>query len=224
MDWGNAIIRSKTVSPSGVIESLTADLHLAGDFKKTKKKITWLADPTPSTHSLVDVTLLDYDYLITKKKLEADDDVADFVVPVTEFRVEAWADAGVKALSVGDIMQFERKGYYRVDGFVKIDKGKERIEFVRIPDGKAAGLASKSNSTQPSGAKPKEPKGKGASSGNSTPSKRNEGNNVTLLSNATTGFAIPVSTSMYQVKRIYGEQAVDPKGDSTMYQATNVYE
>jgi glutamyl-tRNA synthetase len=141
MDWGNAIIRSKTTAPSNEITALTIELHLEGDFRKTKKKITWLAESTP-LHPLISVTLLDYDYLITKKKLEENDDVADFVTPVTEFREEAWADANVGSLKKGDIIQFERKGYYIFDG--RTGKGEtEKLVFIRIPDGKAATLASK---------------------------------------------------------------------------------
>jgi glutamyl-tRNA synthetase len=137
MDWGNAIVRSKTVNSFGDIVSLTMDLNLEGDFRQTKKKITWLAQPT-AAHPLIPVTLLDYDYLITKKKLEEEDDFADFVTPVTEFREEAVADANVDQLQKGTIIQFERKGYYIFDGRVK-----GRLEFIKIPDGKAAGLASK---------------------------------------------------------------------------------
>ena len=77
MDWGNAIIRKKTVDASGEVKAIEADLYLEGDFKKTKKKITWL--PANDASALVNVTLLDYDYLITKKKLEEGDDVKDFV-------------------------------------------------------------------------------------------------------------------------------------------------
>lgn len=145
MDWGNAIIRSRTTSPSGVIEAITAELHLEGDFRKTEKKLTWLADHSTSSSMqlpLVDVTLLDYDYLITKKKLEEEDDVENFITPVTEFRVEALADNNVKDLKIGDIIQFERKGYYRADAIRR--DGTLHIDFIRIPDGKAAGVASKS--------------------------------------------------------------------------------
>ena len=138
MDWGNAIVRSKFTDGSGQITSIEMDLHLEGDFRKTKKKITWLSQPTPH-HPLVDVTLLDYDYLITKKKLEETDDVTEFVTPVSEFKEEAFADANVKDLTKGDIMQFERKGYFIFDGIAQDGK----LEFILIPDGKAASLASK---------------------------------------------------------------------------------
>ena len=154
MNWGNAIVRSKIVDSSGIVVALTMDLNLAGDFRKTKKKITWLAQPNPP-HSLVHVTLLDHDYLITKKKLEQEDNVADFVTPTSEFREEAFADASVTTLNKGDIIQFERKGYYIYDG--RVGEGiEERLEFIKIPDGKAASLASKA--TLSSGA----PKAEGA--------------------------------------------------------------
>ena len=137
MDWGNAIVRSKEVDASGVIISLTMDLNLDGDFRKTEKKITWLAQSMPD-HPLPSVALVDFDYLITKKKLEDDDEVADFVTPVSEFKEFAYADANVLDLEKGDIIQFERTGYYIYDNEVDGIR-----EFFKIPDGKAAGIASK---------------------------------------------------------------------------------
>ena len=44
MDWGNAIIRTITRdAATGRVTALAGDLHLEGDFKKTKKKLTWLS-------------------------------------------------------------------------------------------------------------------------------------------------------------------------------------
>ena len=71
MDWGNAIVRTKAINNEGKVTAIEMDLHLEGYFRKTKKKITWLAQPT-AEHALVNATLLDHDYLITKKKLEED--------------------------------------------------------------------------------------------------------------------------------------------------------
>ena len=63
MDWGNVIVRNKSVQ-DGVVTALELEAHLDGDFKVTKKKVTWLAQPTESRH-LTPVMLLDFDYLIT---------------------------------------------------------------------------------------------------------------------------------------------------------------
>lgn len=43
MDWGNTFIRKIHKDASGTVTSIDADLHLEGDFKSTKWKLTWLA-------------------------------------------------------------------------------------------------------------------------------------------------------------------------------------
>ena len=130
MDWGNAFVSSKTTSPAGTITDLTLTLHLEGDFKKTSKKVTWLSAPT-SSHALVPVVLVEYDYLITKKKLEEDDSLDDILNTKTELRVNALASAEVAQLKRWDIIQFERKGYYICQG-TKDSEG--RMEFGFIPE------------------------------------------------------------------------------------------
>ncbi|KAL0581100.1 glutamate--tRNA ligase [Marasmius crinis-equi] len=195
MDWGNAYVRSKAVDASGTVTSVELELHLEGDFKKTKKKITWLAQST-SEHPLIPVTLLDYDYLITKKKLEENDNVKDFITPVTEFRETALADANVKDLKKGDYLQFERKGYFIFDGENKEDG---RLEFIRIPDGKAAGLASKAGAPATPAASqsvPKHPHSAEAAAAN--------------------------ASSMYKVNSVYGE-TVHPEVPTTMYKVDSIY-
>lgn len=141
MDWGNAIIRTIKKSPEGDITHIEMDLHLAGDFKATDKKITWLAKPS-SSHPLIQTTLLDYDYLVQKRKLEKDDSIESIKNPQSEFAVGALADANVLELKERDIIQFERKGYFILDT-VEGEEGARHLKFIRIPDGRAAGLALK---------------------------------------------------------------------------------
>ncbi|KAG0137108.1 glutamyl-tRNA synthetase [Tuber indicum] len=137
MDWGNAIINSiERASPESEVTSLTLKLHLEGDYKKTEKKVTWLA----AEQSLVPVELVDFDYLITKDKLEEEDDVANFVNKETEFREDAIADENVRDVRVDDIIQFERKGYYRCDRAAA--EGVKAVFFL-IPTGKGEKLAEK---------------------------------------------------------------------------------
>ena len=126
MDWGNAIITKKNLDGS-----LEAKLHLEGDFKKTKHKLTWLAD----TDDVVPVDLVDFDHLLAKDKLEEGENFEDFLTPETEFHTAAVADLNVKDMKVGDIIQFERKGYYRLDALPK--KNGEPYTFFTIPDGKS---------------------------------------------------------------------------------------
>lgn len=77
MDWGNAIIKSITKDASGAVTALSGSLHLEGDVKKTKLKLTWLA----ATDELVPLSLVDFDHLITKKKVEEEDNFQDLVNP-----------------------------------------------------------------------------------------------------------------------------------------------
>jgi glutamyl-tRNA synthetase len=58
-------------------------------------------------------------YLITKEKLEEDDDIKDFVNKETEFKEVAYADCNIADVKADDILQFERKGYYRCDSPAK---------------------------------------------------------------------------------------------------------
>lgn len=206
MDWGNAFVRSKAVDADGTVTAIEMELNLDGDFRKTKKKITWLAQPT-AEHALVDVTLLDYDYLITKKKLEENDELQDFVSPVTEFKTEGHADANVKELKKGDIIQFERKGYYIFDG--QTGEGDAlKLEFIQIPDGKQASLASKYVTSETPTPKEKPAKGGGKKDKQSQPQKP-----------AATNAGPP----MYKVDSVYGEDATFETGGLKMYKVDNVY-
>jgi len=134
MNWGNAFVRKVSHSLNCLdrkqVTALDLELNLNGDVKTTKQKITWLAI---EAQELVPVELVDFDYLITKDKIEEDDNVDDFLNEHTEFRTEAWADCNVAALKVDDIIQFERKGYFRVDK--AFQDGKPAVLF-NIPTGK----------------------------------------------------------------------------------------
>ncbi|KAI9676353.1 MAG: hypothetical protein M1817_000510 [Caeruleum heppii] len=152
MNWGNAFIRSITHAvPSDInspITSLTLTLHLAGDVKKTSKKITWLST---LAQELIPVQLVSFDFLLTKDKLEEDDKVEDFLNERTEWRVDAVADGNVKDLEVDGVIQVERKGYFRVDRRYEpvegggeeevegVGRGKPAVLFA-IPTGKEKGM------------------------------------------------------------------------------------
>lgn len=132
MNWGNAFVR-KIATSGDIVTELELELHVEGDFKKTEKKVTWLST---EGQQLVPVELVDFDHLLTKDSLGEDDKLEDFLNPKTEFRDEAVADGNVAALKEGDIIQFERKGYYRLDS-PYVD-GKPAVFFC-IPTGKTGG-------------------------------------------------------------------------------------
>ncbi|KAL1852441.1 hypothetical protein Daus18300_012200 [Diaporthe australafricana] len=133
MTWGNAFVRS--IDGSSPVKTATVELNLAGDVKKTEKKVTWLS--TKGT-TLVPAELWDFDYLITKDKLEEDDNLEDFLNGNTSSMEEAWCDENVASLKRDDIVQLERRGYYRVDkGLADYKEGEEKkVVLFNIPTGK----------------------------------------------------------------------------------------
>ena len=140
MSWGNAIVRKINYASSlssltnllshKEVTSLELELHLQGDVKTTKQKITWLSR---KGQELIPVVLVDFDYLLTKDTLEEDDELEDFLAEDTETRIDALADSNVADLKEDDIIQFERKGYFRVDR--AFQHGKPAMLF-NIPTGK----------------------------------------------------------------------------------------
>lgn len=112
MNWGNVIV-TKINRDEEIIKDIQIKLHLEGDFKLTKKKLTWL----PSNTDLIPIKLKDYDFLITKRKLDEDDKFEDFINPDTEFVTEALGEPAIKSIRKGDIIQLERSGFYICDQY-----------------------------------------------------------------------------------------------------------
>jgi glutamyl-tRNA synthetase len=134
MAWGNAFVRA--VSPGPVVAEVTLELHLAGDVKKTEKKITWLA----ADQALVSAEVWDFDYLITKDKLEEEDRLEDFLTERTAWMEECWVDAAAAELGSDAIVQLERKNYCRVDKGVGESKEGRLVLFCIPTGGKSKGL------------------------------------------------------------------------------------
>lgn len=137
MDWGNAFVE-KIVKVGELVKSIDVKLHLEGDFKKTKKKLTWLCVGT-GEYALTNMLLYRYDYLITKKKLDEDENLEDILNPQSEYNFEALGDSNLRSLKKGDIIQFEREGYYICDRAFTNEV--PVMHFIYIPDGKAESVA-----------------------------------------------------------------------------------
>lgn len=130
--WGNVLITH--------IHSDTADQPIDGkfnasatNFSKTKK-ITWLTynqDITP-------LKLMYFDHLITKAKLEEDEDFKAYVNPAEKSKVEvnAVGDPMLKLVTVGSVLQLERKGFFRCDRAYGQDGEGSPVVLFHIPDGK----------------------------------------------------------------------------------------
>ncbi|KAI8476061.1 MAG: tRNA synthetases class I, catalytic domain-containing protein [Monoraphidium minutum] len=131
MDWGNAVVTSITKDADGKVTAMAGRVHPEGDPKKTKLKLTWLADVRPE---LTPLQLLDFDFLISKKKVEEDDNFEDLVNEITKYEITALGDLNMRDLARGDVLQLERRGYYIVD---KPWAEGGRAVLLMIPDGRA---------------------------------------------------------------------------------------
>ncbi|XP_042385722.1 glutamate--tRNA ligase, cytoplasmic-like [Zingiber officinale] len=129
MDWGNAVVK-EIKKEDGNITQLVGVLHPEGSVKTTKLKLTWL----PETEELVHLSLLEFDYLIKKKKLEEGEDFLDNLNPCTRRETLAIGDANMRNLKRGEIIQLERKGYYKCD--VPFLRPSKRVVLFAIPDGR----------------------------------------------------------------------------------------
>mmetsp|Transcript_32228 Transcript_32228/g.56094 ORF Transcript_32228/g.56094 Transcript_32228/m.56094 type:complete len:897 (+) Transcript_32228:64-2754(+) len=106
-----------------------------GDVKAAKRKISWLADVPEN----IPVILTEFDNLLSKEKLEEDDKFEDFINPDTQAESEVIGDVGLKTLKEHDIIQLERRGFYRVDR-PYVNEGKKLMLFM-IPDGKKKAMS-----------------------------------------------------------------------------------
>ncbi|CAH8361968.1 unnamed protein product [Eruca vesicaria subsp. sativa] len=130
MDWGNAIVKEITKDEDGRVTALSGVLNLQGSVKTTKLKLTWL----PETNELVKLILTEFDYIIKEKKVEKNDDVDTIANPYTKKETLALGDSNMRNLQRGDVIQLERKGYYRCD--VPFVKPSKPIVLFSIPDGR----------------------------------------------------------------------------------------
>lgn len=136
MDWGNCVIDEITKGEDGKLSIVgtmkTDDTNYSGTVK-----LTWLA----LSADVVSVKLVEFANLITKPKLDAGDDFADFVSSPLRSETLAFADANVRLLSKGQSIQFERKGYFICDQIAHRDG--DLVEFVMIPMGSNKALGAK---------------------------------------------------------------------------------
>ena len=108
MDWGNAIVKSRT-DVGEVVTRMELTLDLDGDFKTTKNKISWV-----SKRGEVIVELIEYGNLMNNE--ESEDLALSFNNDSME--KEYWyAEHAVAVIKKEDVVQFERIRFY-YDGLI----------------------------------------------------------------------------------------------------------
>ncbi|OEL13712.1 Glutamate--tRNA ligase, cytoplasmic [Dichanthelium oligosanthes] len=119
MDLGNTIIK-EIKTENGIITQMVGELHLEGSVKSTKLKLTWLPDIEDLLEEEEEITI-------------------DNLNPCTRRETSALGDPNMQNLKRGEIIQIERKGYYRCDvPFIRLAKS---IVLFSIPDGRRQSAA-----------------------------------------------------------------------------------
>lgn len=151
--WGNITITEITTDPaSGKITAMKATHDPeATNFSKTKKA-TWIA----VLPDLVPCQVFEFDHLISKAKLADEDKFQDFLTPVTKIESAALADPCLASVQQGDVIQLERKGFFRCDQPYGGSAEKPIVLFA-IPDGKvkASSISTTAAATKEAGKKGK---------------------------------------------------------------------
>lgn len=146
INWGNITIK-KIHKVNGKIESVDAVADLGNeDFRKTLK-LTWLADTDKTTFT--PVVCVYFDHLVNKSVLGKDENFKDFIGHNTRAEVKMIGDDELKNLKFGEIIQLQRKGFFRVDEAyqpVSLSSCQERpVVLFSIPDGHSKDMATASS-------------------------------------------------------------------------------
>jgi glutamyl-tRNA synthetase len=140
MGWGNMFFNKIEKDSNGKVVKITAKTHLEGDFKKTKFKLTWVGakDGEVPEKDFVPLTLTEFGPLIRVEKLEEDQKIEDFVNKKSKEEVPALGEHALASLKKDDVVQIQRKGFYRVDA-VPAPENNNRFVLIYIPDGSQKG-------------------------------------------------------------------------------------
>mmetsp|Transcript_106955 Transcript_106955/g.255249 ORF Transcript_106955/g.255249 Transcript_106955/m.255249 type:complete len:863 (+) Transcript_106955:64-2652(+) len=143
LHWGNAFVDKISVDATGKVTELKGRLNIEGNVKDTKKKIHWVPK---LDQQVTQVILREFDHLVTKPKMEDDDDLNGIINPQSVMETKAIGDPLLKTLPKGTKIQLERRGYYIVDkaAFQPGRLQSEPMVLVKIPDGKSKDMGMKS--------------------------------------------------------------------------------
>jgi len=135
MRWGNFFMDKITKNAAGDV-TIEARFHPeATNFSKTKK-ITWIA----AIPDLVPCQLVEFDHLISKPVIKDGEDFKDFVTPVSRAETAALGDPYLRTTQKGEVIQLERKGFYRCDRPYGGSPDKPAVLFL-IPDGRTKAMS-----------------------------------------------------------------------------------
>lgn len=107
-----------------------------GDFKNTQK-FHWVADSKQSKT----ITIVECDHMLNKKTIDEEDNFEDFLTSrdhPTKVAYEVSVCNACDGLKVDDIIQLERRGFYRCD---RAAEAGENAIVILVPDGKIRSMS-----------------------------------------------------------------------------------
>jgi glutamyl-tRNA synthetase len=131
MRWG--VVKITCVSDDK--KSFAGELVPNGDFRAAKRKLTWVAYVAENTPT----KLFEFDNLVSKDKIEEDENFEDFINPHTMAESSVIGDSGLKTLQKDEVIQLERRGYFRVES-PYVNAARPLILYM-IPDGKSKAMS-----------------------------------------------------------------------------------
>nr|XP_034191285.1 bifunctional glutamate/proline--tRNA ligase isoform X1 [Osmia lignaria] len=119
INWGNILIQ-KVEKENGVVKRIIAQLNLENKDYKNTLKITWLAVPSnkdddDSKTNLIPCYAVYFEHIIRKPVLGKDDDFKNFIAKDTRVEVQMLGEVELKRVKKGEIIQLQRKGFFRCD-------------------------------------------------------------------------------------------------------------
>ncbi|KAG5673819.1 hypothetical protein PVAND_003834 [Polypedilum vanderplanki] len=151
INWGNLRIK-KIHKESEKITSIDAELNLSDtDFKKTLK-LTWLCKQDPSEYPTTYCVY--FDHIISKAVLGKNEDFKAYIGHETRKETKMLADPELKKCQKGDIIQLQRRGFFKVDQAYapasEISGSERPIVLYFIPDGHKKEIPTSGLSKKPS--------------------------------------------------------------------------
>ena len=143
MQLGNAIVTHIQPATATTPIKITMRFHLAGDVKKTDKKLTWIDNHPTARVDSVAVRFVELDTLISVAKVEEDMQFDRIVREQSWYETELIGEMALRGVKKGEHVQLNRRGYCICDeeaGSVK--KGeKGAMVLLVVPDGKTKNIS-----------------------------------------------------------------------------------
>ena len=129
--WTSVLVTGATRRPSdGMVTSLQSEYLPVFKFLKKKKDVTWLANCA----DLVNVKLLTFGPLLTRSNIPEHECASAYFNHQSIKTDDAFGDPALRLLKVGEVIQLERHGFYRVDR-PYVSPLQPMVLFM-VPDGK----------------------------------------------------------------------------------------